>query len=334
MPEHVIGAQDSDILHQQKTPEGSLTVIHRTNDIIANTIGHVMAIPTIHTLLGTWSSAFKNPSKELATQLFERYKDVPWKGDVLVRVGHVSIFGDLKRMFARNEDIRGRPWMLKDKVGRIIELIGKAGAAILTTKDAFIAKLFRQDYYNPFANTISVFHPKLALGMHELGHAEWFNQMDKKNRAAYVAGMVNELIYIPFFRTGIEWKASENAMKHFRNDQERRQALKIYEAAWATNLGFDSLVTLAMFAPTLAVPLLNAQLVRLSGKVALGKAAAEWTYGLALQPYASAIAGHMMNRLYPKKEQRFGYIFEGKKPAQSPQELKPYQRLVARAQAH
>lgn len=336
MPEAVIGAKPRDIVHQAKTREGSLTVSYNTRDIIANTVGHVLAIPTTHTLLWTWNSAFKNPTRELAGQLFERYKDVPWKGDVLVRVGHVNLFGDLQRIFAKNEDVRGRPWMLKDRVGRGIEFVGKLGAAIITTWEAFKAKFFRSDYYNVFANTAVVFHPKLAPGMHELGHAEFYNQIDRTKRAAYQAALLNQYVYIPFLKSAVEYKATENAMRHYKNDAERRAALKIHEAAWATYLGRDALMTLATVAPALAVPLLNAA-IGVYAKVAIGSRMWAASAAFALHPYGSSIAGHLMNRLYPKKDERFGYIFEGqpsrkatadKEPAR---ELKPHQVLVATA---
>jgi len=349
MPEAVVGAITSDILHQQKTKEGSLTVTYNKRDIIANTIGHVLAIPTTHTYLWTWNSAFQSPPKELADQLFDRYKDVPWKGDVLVRVGHASILGDIKRMMAKNEHVRGRPWMLKDPVGRTVESVGKLGAVILTTISAIKAKIFRSDFYNPFANSATVYHPKLAPGMHELGHAEWFNQMGEKNRAAYTAGLVNRLFYIPFFRSMIEWKATKNAMTHYKSDAERRQALKIHEAAWATYLGFDALVSMSVFAPAFAIPMIEAAAWGVSGKLLVGKQLITAAYGFALHPYGSAVAGHLMNRLYPKKDQRFGYVFEGKKTdkhiaheksytAAEPKkvkqpELSAHQMLVATARA-
>lgn len=108
MPEHVIGANPRDVIHQRITAEGSLTFAYNKRDIVANTIGHILAVPTTHTILWTWGSAFRNPSKELVTELYDRYKDVPWKGDVLVRVGHSSIFGDIQRMLALERARQGK----------------------------------------------------------------------------------------------------------------------------------------------------------------------------------------------------------------------------------
>ncbi len=312
MPEHIIGANPKDVIHHLKTREGSLTFAYNKRDIVANTIGHVLAVPLVHTMMWTLDSAFRNPSRELATQLFERYKDVPWKGDVLVRVGHVNLFGDLQRIFAKNEDVRGRPWMLKDKAGKAIEYIGKLGAAIITTGEAFWSKFTRSDYYNVFSNTAVVYHPKLAFGMHEIGHAEYWNQMDQRSRAAYIGAMINNIVYLPFLRSNIEWQASANAMKRFKNDTERRQGLKILEAAWGTYLARDALITTAMFAPALALPLLNSGVWAIGAKVAIGGFEISKAFGATYAMYGSSLAGHLMNRLYPKKDERFGYIFEGK----------------------
>ncbi|HLD25251.1 MAG TPA: hypothetical protein VJB96_05030 [Patescibacteria group bacterium] len=352
MSETIIGARAKDIVHQKLTPEGSLTITHNTRDFLANTVGHVLAVPTIHAGLWTLGSAFKNPSAELAGQLFERYKNVPWKGDVLVRVGQANLTGDIVRILAKNEDIRGRPWMLKGKLGRGIEYVGKLGVALLTTIQAFGNRLLRNDFYNPFANTVTVFHPRLAVGMHELGHAEFFNQMDRRRRTGYVAAMANTLVYLPFFRSRIEWAATANAMKHYVSDVERRNALKIHEAAWATYLVRDALVSLAFLVPALALPLLNTPAWAISLKAALGTKAWALSFGIPLSFYGATLAGHAMNRLYPKKRERFGYIFSGEtKPGsrqvdaappsskategkpEKPRELSPHQVLVATARA-
>lgn len=311
MPEHIIGARSKDVLYQKKTAEGSLTFAYNKRDIVANTVGHVLAIPTTHTILWTWGSAFRNPSQELVSQLYDRYKDVPWKGDVLVRVGHTSLFGDIQRMVASNDTVRGRPWNIKDPIGRTIEYAGKLGAVILMLPGMIKNKFLRADYYNPFSNTVNIYHPKLAPGMHELGHAEFFNQMENKKRAAYYIGIVNPIITIPFFRSFYEYQASAIAIKRFKGDAERRAGLKILEGAWGTYLAIDALTTAALVAPALALPLLKAAW-GVSFAVPLGEGAVlKVLLKLGIAPYGAAIAGHSMNRLYPKKDKRFGYVFSG-----------------------
>ena len=80
MPEHIIGANPKDVVHQRKTSEGSLTFAYNKRDIVANTIGHVLAVLLVHTMMWTLDAAFQNPSRELATQLLNSTRDVPWKG--------------------------------------------------------------------------------------------------------------------------------------------------------------------------------------------------------------------------------------------------------------
>lgn len=332
MPEHIIGANPRDIVHQHKTKEGSLTFAYHKRDIVANTIGHILAVPTTHTLLWTWGSAFQNPSRELVTKLYDRYKDVPWKGDVLVRIGHTSLFGDIKRMLAANEKVRGRPWNIKDPIGRTLEYAGKLGAVILMLPGMIKNKFVRADYYNPFSNTVNIYHPKLAPGMHELGHAEFFNQMENKKRAAYYIGIVNPIVTIPFFRSFYEYQASAIAMKRFKGDAERRQGLKILEGAWATYVALDTLIVGAAVAPALAIPLLKAAwsipFTLPLGQDVLVKALVK----IGMAPYGASIGGHLMNRLYPKKDQRFGYIFTGNEQGKR-RELSAHQVLTATAKA-
>jgi len=328
MPEQTIGVNPKDIVRQKKTAEGSLTVTYNKRDLLANTIGHLLAIPTTHTMLWTWNSAFHNPTKELAGDLFDRYKDVPWKGDVLVRVGHSDIFNDIKRMMARNEDVRGRPWGIKDNIGRTLEYAGKAGIVLLQVPTLITKKIFRRDYFNPFSNTVNVYHPRLAAGMHELGHAEFFNQMENKKRAAYYIAMVNPIVKLPFFRSFMEYQASSIAMQRFKNDTERRKGLRMLEAAWATYLGIDTLTAAALVAPALALPLLKSAL---SISIALPSIGYKAVITTGIAQYGAAFAGHAMNRLYPKKDQRFGYIFEGKNPMKTPVALGSHQVLEATA---
>lgn len=292
MAEKVIGARQQDITHQIKTAEGSLTFEYNNRDVIANTIGHLFAIPNVHLPLLTLKNIFQNPSKELADQLKDRYKDVPWKGDVLVRVGHTSIIGDIKRVWASYDEVKGKArfstthWTI-DRLARILYIPLQA----LKTS---LASINRSDHYDPITNTVTVFHPNLAVGMHELGHAQFMEQQKHKEAWAF-------FYPFPIIRSFMEWKASANAMKHFQSDEERRQALKVLEPAWATYMVPESLG----LAGAVGIPGFTALLGTLT-------------------------AGHFMARGYPRKEERFGYIFENKK--QEPR-LAPYQVLVGRGRS-
>lgn len=268
MPETVIGAKLQDILHHQKTQEGSLTIVRNDHDIIANTIGHVLAIPSVHLPLLTGRAIGKNPTPELAKALFDRYKDVPWKGDVLVRVGHTSIMGDIQRLWAPYDKVKGKAifstthWTI-DRLARILYIP-------IQILKSVIAKIFRSDQYDPITNTAIVFHPYLGVGMHELGHAQFLEQQKKKEAWVFFYST-------PGIRSFMEWHASKNAMKRFQNDTERRAALRLMEPAWASYVVGDLLSLVGAD----AIPPMK-------------------------KTIGALVAGHLMNR-YPKQSERFGY---------------------------
>lgn len=316
MTEAVIGAKTQDILHQKLTPEGSLTVTRNRRDILANTVGHVMAIPMTHLLYGTVRNIFETPSPEVATTLFERWKDVPWKGHVLVRVGHTSAFGDLVR--AWKVDKLGGPFAV-EKTDRWYAKLGKYLFRVFGIPMSFVialqAKLLRSNYYNALANTANVYHPHLGFGMHEIGHADFFHH--EKHKTAYAA-----FGGFPIIKSFTEYKASHRALLHAASDAERRKLLNVLEPAWATYLVRDVLQLAAIAVPTgLAVAMLNGVL-----PIAFG-------YGMLYSVLAAFAAGHVMNRLYPRKDQRFGYIFAGQPKEPRPSQLSAHQVLVAIAKA-
>lgn len=255
---------------QIETAEGGSLTIKEKYDLIARTVGQLSAVPSIHIPLLTLEDALRNPSKELKAQLRERWKDVPWKGDVMVRVGHTSLWGDLKRTFALGKSIEGRPNFFLRALGLPTTLYGWASG-----------KLFRTDFYNPLTKTAHVFHPNIAVGMHEMGHAQFFDESRHPG--------VRALLYsLPIVRIWQEWTASKLAMRQFQDDEERRKATKILEPAYGSYLVADI--------AQLVFPFVPRKILEATGLGAIG--------GLA--------AGHMMSRFYPKKEERFGWVFEGK----------------------
>lgn len=283
---------------------GSLTFKYAKQNVVVNTIGHVMAIPT-HLLLGTPRDIFKDPDPAIIDALYERYKDVPWKGDVLVRVGHLSITEDFKRLFGK--DIKGRPNAFFRLLGVPLILTG----GIVTT-------LGRMDHYNPLTHTVTIFHPELPIGLHELGHAEFFDRSNRKDVwsamtlvSAYLSGyraiqsslggldtrsrlhrqVENIVTRRPGYRLFTEWKASQNAMKHMETNAERKKALHLLEPAFGTYVGSEV------------------------GGIAQILAPDRWDVGLIseyLAPIIGLIGGHILTRLPIERRSGFGYIFEGK----------------------
>lgn len=297
MREETIGTTKDNFVSTYKTREGgSLSFSYSDRDIVANTIGHVMAIPNVHLPLLTLRNIFQNPPKELAGAFRDRWKDVPWKGDVLVRVGHTSVMGDIQRLLASYDEIKGKP--IFSTTHDVIDRVARILYVPLQVMKTVTAKISRKDHYDPITNTAIVFHPNLAVGMHEIGHAQFLDE--KKKKEPWVVFHPN-----PIIRSFMEWKASAKAMKRFANDEERRSALKVLEPAFATSLVPDVL--------------------GLSGVTEFS--------GLAAY-IGTVSAGHIMARFYPRRDQRFEYVFEGKTLAPPPaatRDLKPHEVLVSTA---
>lgn len=315
MPEAIIGAKTPDIIRQKMTPEGSLTVTRHGRDVLANTVGHIMAIPMNHMLYGTFRNIFENPSQTVAETLFDRWKDVPWKGHVLVRVGHTDVFGDLKRVW--NADRLGGPFASKLTDNLLVKNL-KHAMLLLSLPSVFFStlqsKMLRSNYYSLVANSVNVYHPHIGFGMHEMGHADFFHHEKGKTAYAFLSSL-------PIIKSFTEYKATHRALLHATSDAERRTMLHILEPAWGTYLVRDALRLAALAVPTgLAVAMLQGMI-----PLTLG-------FGLLYTGVAGIAAGHIMNRLYPRKNERFGYIFQGKQTVNA-QDLAPHQVLVARATA-
>lgn len=325
MPESVIGAKPQELVSTMKTKEGSLSFTYSNTDFVANTIGHVLAIPTTHLPALTFRNIFQNPPPELVDHLKERWSDVPWKGDVLVRVGHNSIFGDVQRLFAK-DSLRG-PLSLDfgdAKIAKAARLALRVLALPYVVYNALKMKIFRQDGYSAITNTVNIFHANSAVGMHETGHAEFFNQ--EKHRSLY--GLFKE---VPVLKSFTEYKASALAVARMKSDTERRKALKVLEATWGTYLMKDIMLIALPFVAL--SPLRAAMTATKVFALPFGpKIVQELSkFGFTAGVLAGAASGHILSRApYPGQRQRFGYIFEGSKPVQRLQ-LADRQMLVAMA---
>ncbi len=271
----------ADILRNKSEAGGSLTVIHKQGDIVEQTLGHILAIPQ-H--LGYWTpkDVFKNVTKEQAETLFRAWKDVPWKGDVQVRIGHSSLWSELVRTFDfRN--IKGRPNFFVRTAGLPITLAFWAAG-----------KSARMNYFNPLTNTVSVYHPHHAIGMHELGRAKYFESSPIHPYLWTAGNLINVILPLPGIRSFYEWKANELALRRYDSDAKRREALGVLEAKFGTTV-FQELVPSALRFMS-------------SGPLDIN---------YLIASYLGALIGHGMARHYPKQRERFGYVFEGKKPPSS-----------------
>lgn len=202
---------------ENRTP--GLHIRHSKGDIVENTVGRIGGVES-DIMLWTPGSIVKNPGKETVEYLKDKYKDVPWKGNVEVYLGHSPLFRQLKRLFQKD---------------RRTNLFARFWFGIPQTIGGWIAgKLARTDMYNPWTETVQVYNAHKAVAMHEVGHAEDFDQARHPTLKAIARSLPTIFAYpIAIIQ---EWNASRNAMKHLQPD-ERQNAAKVLTPAFGTYLG-------------------------------------------------------------------------------------------------
>lgn len=209
-----------------------ITIVHKRGDIIENTIGRIGG--TLNEYIPFWTpeAIFHNISEDQAESLKDRYRDVNWRGDVKVYLGHNPLFDQLRRQFFE---------LGKRRINFLFRLL----PGLPYTAYAWVSsKLARTDFYNPFTETVTVYNPNLAVPTHETGHAEFF---DKSS----FPGLQALSRFIPGIRTYQEWTASNYAMKHL-DPPERQKARKVLEPAVGTYVGADAAILGYLAFPPLA----------------------------------------------------------------------------------
>lgn len=262
------------ITHKISNPEtkGRLTVEYRPDTVVRNGIGALFALHR-SLLIGSPSDAFIPPDSELAKQLFDAWKDVPWKGDVLVRVGGSDIETDIKR-FREFSASKGLTEKKKKKIEKNLH------------KQSSNDLLFRRSYYNPYTQTVVVHDQHLAFAMHEMGHA-W----DHDTSGSIPKGLQ------------AEWRASAFANSRM-NPADRKMASRYLEPAFATYVGNRVGIVAAVVADLL-LGAKKASKERITPLHVVGAVAAG-----PIASYLTVVLGHIHARL-PWRKSSFGYIFSG-----------------------
>jgi len=286
---------------------GTLTVIHK-KDVIADTLGHVLAIPR-NVLAARPQDLFKNTPPELVDMIIDRWRDVPWKGEhVVVRIGHVDPIADWERTKARLKH-EGKFTAWHEKIGKV---------AVLTS--SLRAKLSRASFFDPYTHTAIIMRPVLATAMHELGHAQ-----DILGESP-IKGL--------FTKVRREQVASYNAMTHLTNDDERRQAMRVLEPFFASYVGG----ALQMLGVILGLPVWSKKVTLAEISTSKGSLRISSRAPLA---YLGTIAAAYLYAHLPWRKSTFGYVFEGSlspevtasKGIQSQESLQPHQVYTATARA-
>lgn len=301
----------ADVIRKSITnPEtgGSLDVIYKKNTTL-HTLGHILAIPT-HLVFGRLQDVGVDPDPKLVDKILTHWKDVPWKGDVTVRIGAIDPQADWKRTV---EQMRK-----EGKSNVFTEAIGFVNTYIADWKGT----LTRSSFYNSWTKTAHIYHPDIAVAFHELGHAQNLEGSPK------MSGLFKTL-------RG-EWMASKHAMEHGVTDAQRREAIKMLEPAFGTYIAktASNTVLLGGLAGLMVSEFNKPKSISFYENKAPAFVAA--FFGLKIIPVALA---HLFARL-PNRKSSFGYVFSGEAgsgPARDgnapEQTLKPHQVLVATAKA-
>lgn len=151
--------------------------------------------------------------------------------------------------------------------------------------------------------------------MHELGHAQLYDERSPLRGAIYAWGTNLPLIQEldpPFIRSFKEYKASVLAMKRFKTEEERVRASKFLEAGFGTYLMSDMLRLTFPFLPRFYRQALGTTVgLTLQGTNSIIRQL--FSVAMTSGIWAGSVSGHILSRLpYPGKRERFGYVFEGK----------------------
>jgi hypothetical protein len=161
----------------------------------------------------------------MGERIFEYWKDVPWKGNVLVRINPTTVKEDISRYF----EVLGKTSKQATFVDKFVHVPKIAFDNILT-------RTFGITHYQDYTHTVTLYNKNFYAGMHEMGHA-----LDYDTNVANLKDS-HEYIKMPqqkgfASRLKREWRASSNAMKYLRTDDERREAMKVLEPAYGTYVG-------------------------------------------------------------------------------------------------
>ena len=192
-----------------------ISFIHQRGDPLENTFGRVNSLVG-NFLIGTPEASFQSPSRGLSDELKEKLKNTHTKGQVEAYMGHSPFFREMKRLFSNdrrtNKFVRMGLGIPSTVVGSLLR-----------------GKLARADHYNPYTESVHVYHPNKAVALHEIGHALDFDK-------AKHPGLKAVARILPPFTLKQEWQASRNAMKYL-NTEDQRKAANILEPAFGTYVG-------------------------------------------------------------------------------------------------
>ncbi|MFA6005900.1 MAG: hypothetical protein WC775_05460 [Patescibacteria group bacterium] len=192
---------------------------HKKGDILERTVGRLFSIP--ENIMSATPLAFLDDSKrENIGALEEKYKDIPFQGQVKVYLNHSSFFDQMKRLFSSE---RRTSILYRGTLG-LLETVG------LT----LWGKLARLNAYNAATESVQIYHPEKAIAISKIESAKIFSDTEHPTLLAIAQ-------WLPFVNTVIAWKSRKEALKRLGNDsiEEQNKANKILSSRVGSDIGRD-----------------------------------------------------------------------------------------------
>lgn len=184
-------------------------------------IDNLLSLPK-NIALGTPKASFQSPTLTASREYQTIYRDVSpksWKSDYKVYLGHSPFLEQLGRTITWKED------------SRKTNLLNRLALGIATTAvNSLAGKLFRADAFNPYAQTVQIYHPNKYIGMHEIAHADIFDKSKHPNWHALAS------TFCPPYTVALERQASENAVNQLLSE-DQKEAAKILEPSFGGYFG-------------------------------------------------------------------------------------------------
>lgn len=149
-----------DRVEGEKTLSNNAVIINKKSNPLMYGLGQLLSIPAKILLFDTKVGA--HPKKETIDTIVQNVEGNDKLSNLTVRVGHTAPLKDTYRLLTDKK--------IKEEVPLYLRILGIPTTLLGGT----LAHLFRMDHYNPFTHTASIYSDIPAVGMHEVGHANFY----------------------------------------------------------------------------------------------------------------------------------------------------------------
>lgn len=194
----------------------SIQITHDSH-IYSDTIGQILG--SLDNL-----SRFQKPWTKVPTEMVgfieKTFGGEQWSDNLEINFNHSPLMRQMKRAWQKEE--RRANLFVRRSIGLVSTFV-----------TSMWSKTFRRDFYNPFSNSIQLFHPQEALVAKQLGMALEHDRSDNVTRKVALSGFgvvqalgLNAWLF-PVAPLAISnaWKASRSALEHMP-EADRPKATK------------------------------------------------------------------------------------------------------------